>query len=296
MKSKSARSLSSSLIVSLLSVMGLFAVNANAQQTYVYGHDACSGACDIHVIDADTGAIVRQCTQSNGNGRGIVIVGDEAYYTVADSGNVWKMNINTCEDLGVAFTTQTSGIATIAYTGSTFWINQYDSNAPGNEAYEYDMSGNLLRTVTLDNCASYCDGMEYFEEKLISNRGDAVAPIYDVYDLSGNLLTEGFINDPQGGSTTGIAYDGQNFWVSDIFQNRLRVYDGTTGDFIRFVVITGDSTLIEDLSVDYAQRPDTGGGGEETTPVPTLNQWAIIAFVLLLSVFGSLGLRRKSKS
>jgi hypothetical protein len=43
--------------------------------------------------------------------------------------------------------------------------------------------------------------------------------------------------------------------------------------------------------VDYAQRPDTGGGDQ--VPVPTFSQWAIITLVLLLSAFGSMRLRRK---
>lgn len=274
----------------LFLIISLFAAQANAQQSLVYGHNACFGTCNIDVIDADTGAIVRSCGQTNGNGRGIVVIGNTGYYTTADAGTVWKMNMDTCEDLGVAFETATTGIATIAYTGSTFWINQYDSNPPGNAAYEYSPDGTLLKTITLDKCVSYCDGVEYYEGKLISNRGDAALPIYDVYDLDGNLLTEGFIDDPQGGNTTGIAYDGTNFWVSDIQQNRLRVYDGQSGDFIRFLDITGGDTLIEDLSVDYAQRPDTGGGGPADV-VPTLSMWGLIAFMVTMFLLGGLAVR-----
>lgn len=269
--------------------VAFFTVQAHAQQDFVYGNSA--GTRGIDVIDANTGAIIRTCVHNKGNGRGIVVIGNIGYYTTADAGTVWKLDINTCEDLGVAFETGRGGIATIAYTGNSFWINQYDSIPPTNGAFEFDLDGNLLKSITLEKCTSFCDGMEYFEGKLISNRGDAAAPIYDIYDLDGNLLVEAFINDPQGGSTTGIAYDGVNFWVSDIFLNRLRLYNGQTGEFIESIDITGGETLIEDLSVDYEQRPDTGGG--PPVPVPMLSEWGPTTLIFIVILLGGISLRRR---
>ncbi len=271
----------------LLAITMLFASHANAQQSLIYANSA--GTRGIDVIDAASGAIIRTCVHNKGNGRGIVVVGNDGYLTVSGSGTVWKLNINTCADLGVAFDTGLPGIATIAYDGTNFWVNEY--NSPGNGAFLYSPTGTLLKSITLSKCVNNCDGVEYFEGKLISNRGDAALPIYDIYDLDGVLLTEGFINDPQGGSTTGIAYDGVNFWVSDIFLNRLRIYDGVTGNFIEFVDITGGNTLIEDLSVDYDQRPDTGG--EPPVPVPTLDQWGMILLTLGMAALGYAVIRRR---
>ncbi len=271
----------------LLAITMLFASHANAQQSLIYANSA--GTRGIDVIDAASGAIIRTCVHNKGNGRGIVVVGNDGYLTVSGSGTVWKLNINTCADLGVAFDTGLPGIATIAYDGTNFWVNEY--NSPGNGAFLYSPTGTLLKSITLSKCVNNCDGVEYFEGKLISNRGDAALPIYDIYDLDGVLLTEGFINDPQGGSTTGIAYDGVNFWVSDIFLNRLRIYNGVTGDFIEFVDITGGNTLIEDLSVDYDQRPDTGG--EPPVPVPTLDQWGMILLTLGMAALGYAVIRRR---
>jgi len=271
----------------LLAITMLFASHANAQQSLIYANSA--GTRGIDVIDAASGAIIRTCVHNKGNGRGIVVVGNDGYLTVSGSGTVWKLNINTCADLGVAFDTGLPGIATIAYDGTNFWVNEY--NSPGNGAFLYSPTGTLLKSITLSKCVNNCDGVEYFEGKLISNRGDAALPIYDIYDLDGVLLTEGFINDPQGGRTTGIAYDGVNFWVSDIFLNRLRIYNGVTGDFIEFVDITGGNTLIEDLSVDYDQRPDTGG--EPPVPVPTLDQWGMILLTLGMAALGYAVIRRR---
>lgn len=273
----------------LLAITMLFTSHASAQQSLIYANSA--GSRGIDVIDADTGAIIRTCVHNRGNGRGIVVVGNIGYLTVSSAGTVWKLDVDTCTDLGIAFETGLPGIATIAYDGTNFWVNEY--NSPGNGAFLYSPTGTLLKSITLSKCINNCDGMEYFEGKLISNRGDAVLPIYDVYDLDGVLLTEGFINDPQGGRTTGIAYDGANFWVSDIFLNKLRIYDGVTGDFIEFVDITGGSTTIEDLSVDYAQRPDTGGPDEPPVPVPTLSEWSIILLTLAMAAFGYAILRRR---
>jgi hypothetical protein len=76
-----------------------------------------------------------------------------------------------------------------------------------------------------------------------------------VYNAStGALVTSNFINTS---GATGIAFDGTDFFVSNIFNSSLSEYD-STGAFVKTINITGapsipggDGTLIEDLSVDY---------------------------------------------
>ena len=64
--------------------------------------------------------------------------------------------------------------------------------------------------------------------------------------------------------STGIAYDGTDFLVSNIFANSISKFDGTTGALISTTTIGGPTPgtdsdrLWEDLAVDYATRPDTG--------------------------------------
>jgi hypothetical protein len=124
------------------------------------------------------------------------------------------------------------------------------------------------------------DGMEYFNGKLIVNRTDACG-VYDVYDW----MVTSFGELHYGHERHWYRLRWENFLVSDIYGNRLSVFDGSTGAFIKFITLDGTASnggfgrLIEDLSVDYAQRPDTGGGNG-TVPEP--------ASVLLLSGLGGL--------
>ena len=82
------------------------------------------------------------------------------------------------------------------------------------------------------------------------------------------LLTSQFIA-PTGFSGTGIAFDGTNLYVSDIFNAKVAVYNGTTGAFIQSLTLSnGSGFLIEDLSFDYQQvlpTPTPSG----PTPTPT---------------------------
>ncbi len=264
-------------------LLGMVALPVSAQNL-IFGNSA--GSNTIHVINRDTGVQVRQCSPNKGNGRGIVVVGNIGYFTVADSANIFKLDINTCADLGVAFTVAgVTGLSTIAYDGTNFWVGDYSGP---NRAFLYSPTGVLLSTVTLENCTSYCDGLEYFNNKLISNRGDPTGP-YDIYDINGNLLTANFIG--AGSGHAGIAYDGTNFYVSSIFSSQIEVYNGVTGELINTLNLTGGSFLIEDLSTDYAQRPDTGGG--PAVPVLTLGETALILLILALTSIGAFRLRKR---
>jgi hypothetical protein len=244
----------------------------------------------MYKIDKNTGAVVATCPQTKGNGRGMVVVGNVVYFTVADSGNIYKTNFATCSDDGIAFTVPgVNGIATIAFDGTNFWVGDYTGP---NRAFLVSPTGTLLNTITLANCATYCDGLEFFQGKLISNRGDALSPgNYDVYSTSGTLQTPGFISATPF-SATGIAFDGTNFYVSDIYNQKLQVYNGTTGAFIQTITITGMTlaNVIEDLSADYSI---TLGPPAASTNVPTMTEWGMILMAAVLAGFGMLTLRRR---
>src|ERR1700682_5560199 len=80
-----------------------------------------------------------------------------------------------------------------SYDGTNFWVADYSGTK---NAYLVSPSGTLMRTIVLANCTSFCDGLEFFNGKLISNRGDTVNPAtYDIYDLNGTVITTAFIVD-----------------------------------------------------------------------------------------------------
>ena len=97
--------------------------------------------------------------------------------------------------------------------------------------YHYSPTGSLLGTVSLANCTGNCDGLEYTNGDLIENRGDADGP-YDLYSTGGTLLKSAFITGHDTNETTGIAFDGTDYYISNIFNQTISVYDGS-GDFVR---------------------------------------------------------------
>lgn len=164
---------------------------------------------------------------------------------------IYMTDLTTHTSLGtitVAGLPSGAAMSTLAWDGSQFWTSEY---LGGNHAYRIDLSGNITKTIQLSLADHNMDGMEYFDGKLISNRGDVEGP-YDVYDTDGNLIQAAFINDPDG---TGIAYDGTYFYTSHF--SFLKRWDAT-GAFIEDITLDSGSMVIEDLSVDYATRPDTG--------------------------------------
>lgn len=244
-----------------------------------------SAGSDMGSFNSTTGAQVNTLTQDKGNGRGIVVVNDTVYYTVANSGNVYKRSASTNVDGGVAFTIAgTSGLQAISFDGTNFWVGDYSGTT---QAYKVSPTGTLLDTITLDptltHIEGFYDGLEYFNGKLIANRYDggfarAGGNQYDIYNLDGSLFQLGFIDTNGHGNGTGIAFDGTNFYVSDIFNNQFSVWDGVTGAFIKNIVLEGSHGAIEDLSVDFAAREDTcgqpgqppctNGGGGNGVPEP----------------------------
>jgi len=252
-------------------VMGLFALtasaNASAEITTIYGNSATAGPDILHQIDKGTGALIQDFNVSSGNGRGVVVVGNTIYSTESGpsgdifggSDQIYMTDLTSGLPLGsitVIGLPAGAAMSTLAWDGTHFWTSEY---LGGNHAYRIDTSGNIVKTIVLGLAAYNMDGMEYFDGKLICNRGDTVGP-YDVYDLDGNVLAVGFVDPSTVGvfSTTGIAFDGTDFYTSDIYASQLEIWDGTTGAHKGSLVLTGSSFLVEDLSVNYSQRPDTG--------------------------------------
>lgn len=241
-----------------LAVLVVMTASSAFADSFIYGNNASFGSPYIYKIDKSTGAIVQTYTNLSGfNGRGVVIVGNTMYYTAAGSGSVYSYNLATNTDNGVLFSVAgATGLSTIAFDGTNFWIGDYSGT---NHAFLYSTTGTLLNTISLTNCTGYCDGLEYLAAnggELISNRGDTEGP-YDLYDTSGNLLQSAFITPQQTcGGSTGIAFDGTDFFVSCIFGGALEEFD-STGNYVTTITLTGApqgfSPLVEDLSADYQQ-------------------------------------------
>jgi DNA-binding beta-propeller fold protein YncE len=139
----------------------------------------------------------------------------------------------------------------MAFDVTNFWIGDYSGT---NKAYYYSPTGTVLKTITLSKAAGFYDGLEFFNGNLIANEFDGGfggTNTYDVYDTDGNLLTAGFIKTTQSPASTGIAFDGTNFWVAGESDGKLYEYNGTTGAFIASVTVTPTGHAFEDLSVDY---------------------------------------------
>lgn len=244
-----------------LILLGLAAASAWAGPI-IYANNA--GSPHIDLIDAATGAVTSQFVINGGagNGRGVVVVGNTLYYTLASSGSVFTHDLTTNAEAPLFSVLGASGLSTIAFDGANFWIGDYSGTK---KAYNYTPTGTLLSTVTLGSCSSFCDGLEFFlqggQGRLISNRGDTQSPgIYDIYDTAGTLLQSAFITVASNGR--GIAFDGTNFRVAG--SNTISTFDGTTGAFISVQTIAGNRNF-EDLSVDYTLVLPSNGVPEPGT-------------------------------
>jgi hypothetical protein len=242
----------------LVGLLVAFTTAVQAAPLPIWANSAGGGAPILSEFDTTTGALIQSITAPHGfNGRGIVNVGDVLYYTDATDNHVYAYNFVTHTDLGTAFTvTAATALSTIAYDGTNFWIGDYSGT---NHAYLYTPTGTLLNTISLNNCTGHCDGLEFFNGKLISNRADEPIPgVYDVYSLSGGAPTQSaLITDAL--NSTGIAFDGTNFYVDNggdfnTASPSIAVYD-INGNFIRRFNLTGlppGSFIGEDLSFNYA--------------------------------------------
>ena len=222
---------------------------------------------------------------------------------------MYRRSASTNADLGVAFTVAgATGLQAISYDGTNFWVGDYSGTTKA--YYVSATDGSLLDTITLDGSTTgiegYYDGLEYFNGYLIANRYDGgyarpEGNQYSIYNLDGSLYQADFIDTYGHGNGTGIAFDGTNFFISDIFNNQISVWDGTTGDFIEYIPLSGSHQSLEDLSVDFAARSDTCGlpgqpkctgdaGGGTSVPEP-----ATLA-LLGVGLIGIGGFRRKHRS
>jgi hypothetical protein len=254
----------------------LVAASASAlADDLLYGNNASFGAPYVFQIDKTTGAVLNTYTNLSGsNGRGVVVVGTTMYYTSATTNAVYSYNLSTNTNNGSLFTVSGStALSTIAYDGTNFWIGDYSGT---NHAYLYSPTGTLLKTVSLSACTGFCDGLEYFVMNgtgyLLSNEADGSIDNYDLYDTNGNLIQADYINAAAHSSgTTGIAFDGTDFYTSNIFAGTVNVWS-ESGAFIQTITLTGagasDPFLIEDLSFDYSQvLPPPSGVPEPSTLV-----------------------------
>lgn len=199
-----------------------------------------------------------------GNGRGVIDVNNILYVTTASSGNVYAFNIATNALSTVFSVAGTSALASITYDGTNFWIGDYSGS---NKAFEYSPTGTLLKTIVLSNCTSFCDGLTFVAQnggELLSNRFDGAFGLsqYDLYDTNGNLIKADFIDATVLGAqgctnSTGIAWDGTNFFVSCIF-GKVAEFDAN-GNFIGVTTLNtngfnngNQGPLIEGMSANFA--------------------------------------------
>jgi len=241
-------------VAGVVSAIGLVA-GASAAPGLLWSNNA--GTPLVQSFDTTTGARVDNFNGGGGNGRGIVVVGDFFYTTEASAGTVRKFNRTTGAFVSSCNIAGANGISTIGFDGDAFWTSDYTG---ANKAYRIDTNCNILKTITLSKSQGFYDGLEFFNGKLIANRFDGGftgGNQYSVYDTDGNLLVENFIDTTGHGNGTGIAFDGTDFYISDIFNGRATIWDGTTGAFKGALNLLNTANVIEDLSFDYEGRTDT---------------------------------------
>lgn len=268
-------------VAPFLAVALVAATRVDAAVNSIWVNNAVAGSPIIQEYDINTGALLDQITAPNGfNGRGIVQVGDVLYYTSASTNGVYAYNYVTNADLGTVFTVPgASGLATMAYDGANFYIGDYSGT---NNVYKYSPTGTLLATIPLANCTGFCDGLEYANGNLVSNRSDA-GNIYDVYSTTGTLLQANFITSPNSDGSTGIAFDGTHYYTDNVFDSSFNVYD-TSGNYIKTVPFTGQTYFLgEDLSVNYSA----------VIGVPEPATWAVL--ILGLGAIGFAARRRREE-
>ena len=239
------------ILVVLTAGSMLLCTKANAD-TILYAHSAGSDGIrkfDINVTAGTETLLDHYSNVNPDNGRGVVTVGDTMYYTTANTPDVYGYKLSTHTDLGALFAVAGStGLSTAAWDGSHLILGDYSGS---NKAFFYTPGGTFDHSVTLNSCTDHCDGLEFANGKLVSNESDG-GGIYDVYNIGGGAaIQNNFI--VTGKFSTGIAFDGTYYFVSNPIVNSLGIYD-ITGAHIKDINFGVDGTsLFEDLSVDYNQ-------------------------------------------
>ena len=279
--------------------------HAASSGVYAMVSELSPGSPYVYAIDSSTGNVtatlgVSGGTSGNGvplgstNGRGIAVIGGTIYYTTNGSNKVYTYTISPPTDNGVLFTVTSAlgGLSSVAFDGTDLWLADQTTNS----AYQYTLTGVPVKTITLANASGGYVGLEYFKTptgqgRLIANRG-RYSKVYDIYDLNGNLITPAFITTT-GIGTNGIAWDGTNFLIANVFNISIDTYSGTTGgtapiSSVSVVKPTGDPLPpLEDISLVYTINP---------TPVPTLGQWGLIFCGVLLLGAGILMSRKPANA
>lgn len=280
--------------LALVAVSWLLATGMPAHASVIWGNSASSGNVNLESFDSTTGVVIQQFLVPNliargDNGRGVAALGDTIYYTTANSGNIYVTNSITHADLGILVNTGFAGIANVATDGTLIYASNYQTSS--GIVNEYNTSGALVGSVNIgtgfgrdgfevQNNPNIASGATTF----ISNRGDLISP-YDVYSSTGALLISAFIDPAANGfgtGQTGIAYDGTNYFVSDIFTNKLLEYSGL-GVFMGIIDLSGNPNppsgqrLLEDLSAVGNTTNNPGSGGN----VPEPASLALLAIGLL---------------
>lgn len=238
-----------------LCVLAGLVASISVSASVIYSNNA--GTPFLQSFDATTGALINSFTASGSNGRGVVVVADVVYTTDANSGFVGKFDRTTGASLGGFNIAGAGGISTISYDGDNFWTSDYTGS---NRAFYVSPTGAVLKTITLSESIGFYDGLEFFNGKLIANNFDGGlrgGNQYSIYDTDGNLLTKDFIDTTGNGNGTGIAFDGTDFYIADIFNSRVTRWSGVTGAFLSALPLIGTANAIEDLSFDFEERDDT---------------------------------------
>ena len=129
-----------------------------------------AGQPNLGTVDPTTGAVIDQFTPasaSSHNGRGAVVVvrhgaglGEAVALLDAAAqprgtvvGKLGTQRSGAREDqLQVGEVAGSTGLSTIAFDGTNFWIGDYSGT---NQAYYYTPSGTLLKTITLSGCTQF---------------------------------------------------------------------------------------------------------------------------------------------
>lgn len=301
-----------------LTVAGLVLMSmTSAQGSVIWGNSASGGNVNLEAFDSATGLLipgqqflVPNLTARSDNGRGVALLGNDIYYTTAGSGNIYKTNVITHADLGIVVNTGFSGIANIATDGTFLYANDYQ--ATNGVINKYTPAGVLVGSITLSGLdavgASSRDGFEVQNNPnimggattFIANRYDggngptfgSVVGAYDVYDSTGVEIISGFITPNANGTNgaTGIAYDGNHYFVSDIFNNRLFEYDGL-GTFVKIIDLSANPPppsgirQLEDLSA-VGNTVNNPGGGAPAAPAPLMSHGMLLVLMACLSLVG----------
>ena len=276
------------MLVAISALIALGSMQSVLADEVVWGNSASSGNVNLEAFSINAGGVatlvpgqqflVPNLTARVDNGRGVAVLGNTIYYTTASSGDIYITDAISHADGGILVSTGFPGIANVATDGTYIYASSYET-ASG-VVNRYTQAGVAAGSVSVGTGFGR-DGFEVQNNPFldggattfISNRGDLTSP-YDVYKADGSLLVSAFIDPSANGfgtGQTGIAYDGTNYFVSDVRNNRLFKYSGT-GVYLQTVDLSGipnpfTGRLLEDLSSVGNTVGNPGGSVPEPTSV-----------------------------